>query len=154
MLKVSDDYLRGFVEGEGMFYVGVVPSSETKSGWQVIYFLKVSQNPSGKFILDFFKKRLSCGYLKQNSKTDLTDKSLAFVVRDINDLTEKVIPFFDNKLFIKRENFEKFKKVLEIVKKGEHLNKGGLSRILDLSYTMNTQKRKFTKEYILKSYKN
>lgn len=154
MLKVSDEYLRGFVEGEGMFYVGVVPSPETKSGWQVIYFLKVSQNPSGKFILDFLKKRLNCGYLKQNSKTDTTDKSLAFVVRDINDLTEKVIPFFDKKLFIKRENFEKFKKVLEIVKKGEHLNKEGLARILDLSYTMNTQKRKFTKEYILNSYKN
>ena len=154
MFKVSDDYLRGFVEGEGMFYVGVVPSPETKSGWQVIYFLKVSQNPSGKFILDFLKKRLNCGYLKQNSKTDKTDKSLAFVVRDINDLSEKVIPFFDNKLFIKKENFEKFKKVLEIVKKGEHLSKEGLSRVLDLSYTMNTQKRKFTKEYILKSYKN
>jgi hypothetical protein len=38
-----------------MFYVGVVPSSETKSGWQVIYFFKVSQNPSGKFVLDFLK---------------------------------------------------------------------------------------------------
>lgn len=153
MLKVSDDYLRGFVEGEGMFYIGVVPSSETKSGWQVIYFFKVSQNPSGKLILDLLKKRLGCGYLKPNTKTDPTDKSLAFVVRDIKDLTEKVIPFFDGKLFVKRRDFEKFKKVLEIVKEGKHLSKEGLARILDLSYSMNTQKRKFTKEYILGSYK-
>lgn len=153
MLKISDDYLRGFVDGEGMFYVGVVPSSETKSGWQVIYFFKVSQNPSGKFVLDFLKKRLDCGYIKQNSKADLTDKSLAFVVRDFRDLVEKVIPFFDKKLFIKRKNFEKFKKVLEIVKEGKHLSKEGLAQILDLAYSMNTQKRKFSKEYILNTYK-
>jgi hypothetical protein len=37
-MHFSDDYFIGFVEGEGMFYIGVVPSSETKSGWQVIYF--------------------------------------------------------------------------------------------------------------------
>ena len=24
-MKISDDYLRGFVEGEGMFYIGIVP---------------------------------------------------------------------------------------------------------------------------------
>ena len=36
--SISDDYLLGFVEGEGMFYIGIVPSPETKTGWQVIYF--------------------------------------------------------------------------------------------------------------------
>ena len=38
-LNVSDDYIAGFVDGEGMFYVGVVPSrgsSRNKCGWQVI----------------------------------------------------------------------------------------------------------------------
>ena len=154
MLKISDDYLRGFVEGEGMFYIGVVPSPETKNGWQVIYFLKVSQNPSGRMVLEYFKERLNCGYIKSNSKTDLTDKSLAFVVRNIDDLIKKVVPFFEGKLFIKKQNFEKFKKVLKIVKKGKHLTKEGLTQILDLSYSMNTQKRKFSKEYILNSYKN
>ncbi len=39
-LLSADGYLVGFVEGEGMFYIGIVPSKETKSGWQVIYFLK------------------------------------------------------------------------------------------------------------------
>jgi aspartate ammonia-lyase len=75
------------------------------------------------------------------------------VVRDFSDLVEKVIPFFDKKLFIKRKNFEKFKKVLEIVKEGKHLSKEGLAQILDLAYSMNTQKRKFSKEYILNTYK-
>jgi len=152
MLKLSDDYLVGFVEGEGMFYVGVVPSTETKSHWQVIYFFKVSQNPSGKVVLDFLKKRLGCGYLKANSQTDSTDKSLAFVVRDFKDLITRVTPFFEDKLVIKKKNFEKFKKVLEIVKTRRHLRKQGIKEILDISYSMNTGKRKFSKEGILKNY--
>ena len=154
MLKVSDDYFVGFVEGEGMFYVGVVPSRETKNGWQVIYFFKVSQNPRGKVILDLLKKRLNCGYIKKNHKTDDSDKSLALVVRNFSDLKTKVLPFFSNKLIIKRSNFETFKKVLLLVEKGEHLNKDGLNKIINLAYSMNTKKRKLTKEYIMRHYRN
>ncbi len=154
MLKISDDYLIGFVEGEGMFYVGIVPSKETKSGWQVIYFFKVSQNPIGKVVLDYLRKRLGCGYLKQNSKTDPTDRSLALVVRNFQDLKVRVLPFFRNKLVIKRKSFDTFEKVLFLVEQGKHLNKEGLSAIIDLAYSMNTCKRKLTKKYILEHYLN
>jgi len=108
MKLLSDDYLIGFTEGEGMFYIGIVRSLETKTGWQVIYFLKVSQNPIGIEVLNQFKDRLGCGYIKQNSQTDKTDKSLAYVVRDFLSLKKKVIPFFEGKLVIKKEAFEKF----------------------------------------------
>ena len=152
-IEISDDYLAGFVEGEGMFYIGIVPSRETKTGWQVIYFFKVSQNPNGKIVLNKYKKRLGCGYIKQNSRTDATDKSLAYVVRDLPSLMDKIIPFLEGKLVIKRKNFEKFKKVLEIVDRKEHLSKKGIKKILDIAYSMNTQKRRVSKEEILKAYK-
>ena len=151
-MSLSNDYFVGFVEGEGMFYIGIVLSKETKSGWQVIYFFKVSQNPSGKEVLEELKKRLSCGYIKANSQTDKTDKSLAYVVRDLSSLRDKVIPFFDKKLIIKKDAFEKFKKVIFLVDKKEHLNKSGIRKIINISYSMNTQKRRFTEEQILKSY--
>lgn len=152
---VSDDYLIGFTEGEGMFYVGVVRSrgtSRTKTGWQVIYFLKISQNPSGEGILKEFRNRLGCGYIKKNSQTDLTDKSLAFVVRDLQNIKDKVIPFYDNKLIIKKDAFTKFKQVINIVSEKKHLTKEGITKILDISYSMNTRKRKISKKEILKSY--
>ncbi len=136
-----------------MFYVSVVPSKETKSGWQVIYFLKISQNPIGRFILEEIKNQLNCGYIKANSLTDLTDKSLAFVVSDLPSLRDKVIPFFDGKLKIKNDVFQKFKNVIEIVSRKEHLKKEGIEKIIDISYLMNTGKRKFSKENILLSYK-
>jgi len=153
-LMISDDYIAGFVEGEGMFYVGIVPSKETKTRWQVIYFFKVSQNPHGQAILETIKERFGCGYVKANSQTDPTDKSLAFVVRDLVSLRDKVVPFFEGKLFLKRNVFEKFKKIIEIVSEKRHLTKSGMKEILDISYSMNTGKRRFTKEDILKSYQN
>lgn len=154
MLKINDDYFIGFVEGEGMFYIGIVPSKETKSGWQVIYFFKVSQNPCGKVILDLMRKRLDCGYVKQNHKMDQSDRSLALVVRNFQDLKTKILPFFRNKLVIKKRSFEIFEKVLFLIENKEHLSKEGLSKIIDLAYSMNTGKRKLTKEYILEHYKN
>lgn len=153
-ITISDDYLVGFVEGEGMFYIGIVPSKETKTGWQVIYFFKVSQNPVGRIVLEEFQKRLGCGYIKQNSQTDATDKSLAFVVRDLPSLQNKVVPFFEGKLLIKRQAFEKFKQVLQIVSSKKHLTKEGITEILEIAYSMNTQKRRVTKEIILRSYTN
>ncbi len=153
--KISNDYLVGFVEGEGMFYIGIVPSqgtSRTKSGWQVIYFFKVSQNPSGKAILEQLKHSLGCGYIKQNSKTDFTDKSLAFVVRDFTSIKEKVIPFFKDRLVIKRDAFEKFERVIEIISQKKHLSYEGMKEVLDIAYSMNTKKRKVSKEEILGTF--
>lgn len=137
-----------------MFYIGIVRSAETKTGWQVIYFFKVSQNPQGKEILEAIKQKFGCGYIKANSQTDITDKSLAFIVRDLESIRDKVIPFFEGKLFIKKEAFGKFKKVIEIVSEKKHLNKEGMKEILDISYSMNTGKRRFAKEDILRSYQN
>ena len=151
-MSFSDDYFAGFVEGEGMFYIGIVPSKETQTGWQVIYFFKVSQNPAGRQVLEELKNRLSCGYIKANSRTDKTDKSLAYVVRDLSSLKDKVIPFFNNKLIVKKDAFEKFKQVLKLVNEKKHLEKEGIREILDIAYSMNTQKRRVTKEQILKSY--
>ncbi len=148
MFHISDDYLTGFIEGEGCFYIGIAPSKETLNGWQVIHFFKVSQNPSGKVILDFLKKRLGCGYVKLNAKPESKDKTLAYVVRDINNLSERVIPFLENKLIIKRGEFERFKKVVELVKNKNHLTKRGFNQIVQIAYSMNTKKRKILKRIL------
>jgi len=152
-LQLSDDYLIGFIEGEGMFYIGIVPAKETKTGWQVIYFFKVSQNPQGKMVLDYLQKRLDCGYVKLNHKKDnLSDKSLAFVVRDLESLHNKIIPFVKGKLVIKSKACSQFEKVLDLVSAKQHLTREGIKQIVDISFAMNTGKRKFSKEQIIKSY--
>lgn len=65
---VSDDYLMGLIDGEGMFHVGVVPSRFTRLGWQVIYLFKVAQNPVGEPVLRALQERLGCGTISPNMR--------------------------------------------------------------------------------------
>lgn len=85
---------------------------------------------------------------------DPTDKSLAYVVRDLPSIKDKVIPFFERKLVVKRNSFNAFRQVIDIVSRKEHLSLNGITKILDIAYLMNSQKRRVTKEQILKAYQS
>lgn len=149
--KISNDYLIGFVEGEGCFYVGFSKRKDLPLGWQIICEFKVSQNPEGKKILEILKKRIGCGYIKRNDRKNLKDKTLVFVVRNQRDLIEKVIPYFVGKLLVKKKEFEVFKKTLEIIKRKHHLTEEGFRKIVNLVYSLSTSKKRYSKKLILSS---
>lgn len=140
--SVSDDYLLGFIEGEGVFHVGIVPSQFTKLGWQVIYLFKVAQNPIGESVLRALQERLGCGTISPNARAGARDRTLKYVVRDFENLTHKVVPFCDGRLVVKREALEAFKDVLDRVDRDEHLTAIGLLEIVDIAYAMNTRVRR------------
>ena len=142
---VSDDYLIGFIEGEGMFHVGVVPSPFTKLGWQVIYQFKVAQNPIGESVLVALQERLACGTISRNARVGARDRTLKYVVRDIESLGKRVLPFCEGRLVVKREAFEQFSDVLGRVRDGRHLTANGLLEIVDIAYAMNTKSRRVTR---------
>ena len=150
--EVSDEYFAGFTDGEGCFYVGFGKRNDLPLKWQVITEFHVSQNPGGKNLLEAFRQRLGCGYLKPNHPKSLKDKSWIFIVKDRKDLKEKLIPFFKkNPLYtVKQQDFVIFAKVLAIIEEGRHLQKTGLKEIVDLvfSNTRVTNKR-YSKEIIL-----
>ena len=61
------------------------------------------------------------------------------MVRNISDLRDKVVPFFKKHplISIKQKDFEKFARVVSLMKDGWHLKKGGLIAILKIAYSMN-----------------
>lgn len=144
--EVSDEYLAGFTDGEGCFYVGFGKRDDLPLKWQVITEFHVSQNPGGKNLLEIFRKRLDCGYLKPNHAKSLKDKSWILIVKDRSDLRKKVIPFFKkNPLYTaKQEDFTIFSKVLEIIEQSRHLQKDGLREIIELVFS---NKRVTNKRY-------
>ncbi len=144
--EVSDEYLAGFTDGEGCFYVGFGKRDDLPLKWQVITEFHVSQNPGGKNLLEIFRKQLDCGYLKPNHAKSLKDKSWILIVKDRNDLREKVIPFFKkNPLYTaKQQDFTIFSKVLEIIEQRRHLQKDGLKEIIELVFS---NKRVTNKRY-------
>ena len=139
---VSDDYLCGLIDGEGMFHVGIVPSTFNRLGWQVIYQFKVAQNPVGEPVLLALQERLGCGTISPNARAGARDRTLKYVVRDFENLVGKVLPFCDGRLVVKREPLESLKDVLRRVGGGEHLTERGLLQIVDIAYAMNTKARR------------
>src|SRR3990167_4716039 len=129
--KISDEYLAGFVDGEGCFYVGFGKRLDLPLKWQVITEFHLSQNPGGKNILEAFSQRLGCGYLKPNHAQSLKDKTWVLIVKDRKELKGKLIPFFEKyPLYTSKQNdLEIFIKVLALIEQGKHLAREGFQEI-------------------------
>src|SRR3989344_8450541 len=150
--EVSNEYFVGFTDGEGCFYVGFGKRKDLPLKWQIITEFHVSQNPGGKNVLDEFRKRLECGYLKPNHANNPKDKSWILIVKNRDDLINKVIPFFKKYPLqtSKRQDFKIFVDVLNIIKKEEHLSKDGLRRVVDLVFSnKRATNKRYSKEEIL-----
>ncbi len=149
---ISDEYLSGFTDGEGCFYVGFSKRVDLPLKWQVITEFHLSQNPGGKNVLEEFKQRLGCGYLKPNHAKSLKDKTWVLIIKNRNDLKEKFIPFFKKHRLhtSKQYDFEVFIRVLDIIEQGRHLDKDGFKEIVDLVFSLKriTNKR-YSKELLL-----
>ena len=133
----------GFVDGEGSFLINIFKFPKTKMGWQVFPEFNVSQTEKGIDLLRRLKKFFDCGHIyihrtriKKEKKWDTLYK---YCVRSRAELETKIIPFFKKyqpKGVMKREDFQKFVKVIEIIKKGEHLETRGMRKIAKIVETM------------------
>ena len=65
---------------------------------------------------------------------------MAYRVRSLEHLNERIIPFFENHpLKSKRRiDFLKFRRILQLMKQGEHLRREGIEKIRAIASTMNT----------------
>ena len=105
MKTINADYICGFVDGEGCFYI-----LNTK---RIACEFQVSQKE--RLVLDEMQKFFGCGYVKRKY-----DKSNTYVylVKDISSLSEKIVPFFrTHPLIIKHKQFERFSEAVEMQSK-------------------------------------
>ena len=132
-------YISGFVDGEGCFSITIQKSGNVKLGIQVIPEFHVSQHQNRTEVLEVIKKKLGCGYIKPNDYQNPKDQTSVYVVRNIDDLRNKVVPFFKKSplISIKQKDFEKFAQVVSLMEEGGHLKKNGLIAILKIAYSMN-----------------
>ena len=148
------NYLAGFVDGEGTFHVGIHKRNELTTGWQVYCEFHVSQNYDKVSILKDIENVLGCGYIKPNHRNS-ADKTYVLVVRNQQDLLNKVIPFFETYSFRspKQKEFEKFAKVVKMIEEKRHLKKKGLLKIVKIAFSMygNGKYRKTSLNQIISS---
>ncbi|UCG35542.1 MAG: LAGLIDADG family homing endonuclease [Candidatus Omnitrophota bacterium] len=135
----AGNYIAGFVDGEGSFSITVQRSKNVRLGIQIIPEFHACQHSNRTETLEFIKEHLRCGYLKPNHRKNPNDLTWVFVVRDLKNLQEKVIPFFmDYPLIAKRQDFGKFRNIVNMMDKKLHLTKNGLAEILKIAFSMNS----------------
>ena len=133
-MKLDAQWVTGFVDGEGCFYVGINPHQEMTAGFQVLPEFTVVQHERDAQLLHALKDFFGCGVVRTNH----ADR-MAFRVRGKEHLLERVIPFFvEHPLKSKkRVDFEKFRRILLMMEAGEHLTAEGIENIRTIAAQMN-----------------
>ncbi len=139
MEKLNPFYITGFTEGEGSFYVGILPR-KMNTGWEVRPSFSLSQNEKDKVLVSSLIDFFGCGFVRP-SKVDQTVK---FEVRSLKDLQDKIIPHFEKYQLIgrKQNDFIAFKKAVKIMSKNKHLENEGLKEIIFLALSMTKNPRR------------
>jgi hypothetical protein len=84
-----------------------------------------------------------CGKIYRNRRRDNhREDLLRFNVYRFEDLRTKVVPFFRQHPLrtSKRENFEKFGRIIELMELRKHLSVPGIVEIAEITQTMNHRK--------------
>jgi len=133
--RLDAHWVVGFVDGEGCFYVGVNPHPDMKTGYQVLPEFTVVQHERDIQILYALKKFFGCGVVRKNH----ADR-MAYRVRSITHLSERIVPFFEkHPLKTKKHvDFLKFRDVVNLMVRGDHLTPLGVERIRKIASMMNT----------------
>ena len=133
-MNLDAQWVTGFVDGEGCFFVGINPHSEMTVGFQVLPEFTVVQHERDVQLLHALKAFFGCGVVRKNN-----GDRLAYRVRSKEHLLQHIVPFFvEHPLKSrKRADFEKFRRVLLKMETGEHLTAAGIDEIRRIAAEMN-----------------
>ena len=135
-LKINDpNWLSGFTNAEGCFYVSVV-TSKTKIGYAVHLWFILTQHSRDIALFEVIKKYLHCGNLTIKTQNSV----VRYKVSKFTDNFNVIIPFFLKYPFhgVKKKDFTDFCKVAYLMSNKAHLTFEGLQEIKKIQKGMNT----------------
>jgi hypothetical protein len=130
-------FLAGFIEGEGALCVSIKRHPTCRSGFYVDPSFFLYQHQSGRGVLELAQEIFAHGRI---SPKPGNPKVLVFEISSTRALREKVIPFFERYVVpfsCKTATFERFREIVTIMSRKEHLTPTGLARIVEKAYAMN-----------------
>jgi hypothetical protein len=139
-LGSTDDaswFLAGFIEGEGSLCVSITRHATCRHGYYIDPGFFLYQHESGRALLELAETVFGSGRISRKSGNP---NVLVYEISSTTILRERVIPFFERYVIpfsCKRETFERFKEILEMMERKEHLRDDGLAEIVRKVYVMN-----------------
>ena len=145
-MELHPDWITGFVDGEGCFHVQIVKNKTMKTGLQVLPEFVVSQHIRSIQVLYALKAYFQTGEVRSESQRE-GETGRQYRVRSIKALLETIIPFFMKHPLKTAKNVEflKFRDILLLMEKGEHLNLEGIEKIRRIQDQMNTKPKRLSK---------
>jgi LAGLIDADG endonuclease len=133
-LELDAQWIVGFVDGEGCFHVGINPHPEMTAGFQVLPEFTVVQHERDIQVLHALKSYFGCGVVRKNN-----GDRMAYRVRGHEHLSKNIVPFFEKHPLKsrKRVDFIKFREIVILMNRGEHLTGEGVERIRAITEEMN-----------------
>ena len=138
-----EQWIVGFVDGEGCFSVPIFRNSTYRLGWQVQPDFVVVQGARSVRVLHDLKQFFGCGDVFINRRHDNHREHLyRYSVRNLKHLSNRILPFFESNPLrtAKVEEFRKFAIVVRMMRNRSHLTQEGLIRIAKIAETMNHRK--------------
>ena len=136
-------WIAGFVDGEGCFSCPIFRNRTMVLRWQVQPSFVVVQSASSRDVLEDMARFFGCGHVTVNRRHDNHREDLfRFTVSRLADLRDTIVPFFQEHRLrtSKRENFDKFAAIIELMGERKHLTKEGIIQIAEIAQTMNHRK--------------
>jgi len=136
-MELSPEWVVGFVDGEGCFFVGIQEHPEMTMGYQILPEFVVVQHERDIQILYALKRFFKCGVVRKNH-----GDRFAYRVRKLECLG-RIVEFFESYSLKTKKNvdFRKFRKIVLMMKKREHLTREGMIEIVKVALEMNTKNR-------------
>ena len=133
-MNLDTHWVVGFVDGEGCFHVGINAHADMKAGHQVLPEFTVVQHQRDAQVLHGLKAFFGCGVVRVNH-----GDRLAYRVRSPEHLRNRIVPFFLSHPLKTKKNvdFLKFRDVLLLMERGEHLTQQGIEKIRSIAAVMN-----------------
>jgi LAGLIDADG endonuclease len=135
MKKIHPWTLTGLIDAEGSLGVSIVKDTTRKSNYVITLFLEIGLNVKDKTLLERIQTTLGVGNIYYKS----SDNTYRWKVSNINQLSNVIIPHLTMYPLLtqKRADFELFVKIIEIIKRKEHISFNGLQKIVNLKASLN-----------------
>jgi len=137
-MNIKPEWVSGFVDGEGTFYVGINKNSTMTVGYQVLPEFRIVQHKKDIKLLYALKKYFGCGIVRVNH-----DDKYELRIRSIEHINKNIIPHFDKFQLLTQKKFDfiKFKKIINLINQNQHITKNGLINIINIACKMNRQNK-------------
>ena len=131
--KLDPNYVTGFTDGEGCFYIGISPDNKSSSGFRIKLSFQIGLHEKDKELLNLIKFYFGVGNISK-----LAGDSVLYRVTSIEEL-KIIIDHFERYPLItqKYKDYLLFKQAFELIKNKEHLSIEGLRKIVSIKASIN-----------------